>query len=346
MLFAFAVFAFGVFGSFGLHTLSTSANQSQYSFRAYGDSISAGFGLKDYDNYVNQGGITTGSYPQVFANKYIEENGGQIQGYGASGDTSQDLASDLLKYLDKTAIDYQDFYNTNYFTLCIGANNILGPAMNNIGGSADEEFEKILQDGVNQFEIDYKNTILLCLTQNKNSKVFVMTIYNPYKHASAESIKVNTGSTFSDAIIKSVISSIDDILDISIEYLEKINKIIRESANDQVVVVDIYKKFETFSKKQYLEYINADLSKIEITSTSDLDNAQQLFADYVDPHPTAAGHNVIANEHIAKMPKTETQTQPNLDKNKKLTESEITIILVSVACTIFAVAMVVGLIKM
>lgn len=289
----------------GVFALSAMAESNiAYSFRAYGDSIAEGYGLTN----------SSESYPEVFAQPYISNLGGNVENHGVSGDTSSNLVEDLQGYINKTASDYSDFLNTDFFTLCIGANNVLGPAMNNLSGSlSDEEYRAVLQAGVDQFESDYLNSILPCLTQNSDAKVYVMTIYNPYKHTTANDIQVNTGNTYFDSMVLTALQNVQTMLETTIEYLQDINDIIRASASDNVIVVDIYNLFETFTKDQYLQYINADLSKISITSMEDINNINALFSQYGDPHPTAQGHKTIAQAHIEKLSLLKLEMLTNLD---------------------------------
>jgi len=275
-------------------TSAESVQNEGYTFRGYGDSISAGYGLSDASN----------SYPQVFAQKYIDNFGGNFQPYGVSGDKSQDLVEDLQGYINKTASDYQDFYNTNYFVVCIGANNVLGPALENLS-ETEVNFRAILQESVDQFKSDYENTIIPCFTQNPQAKVIAMTVYNPYEYTKISDVVVNTGVDFFNNAIKTQLETFQKMLDISMKYLDDINTIIKNNASHNVEVVDINNLFKTFTKEQYTTYIDADFSKIQITSMDDINNIDSLIDEYADPHPTIEGHKIIANKHLSCCPITQ-----------------------------------------
>ncbi len=294
----------------------TYTNNDNFIVRAYGDSISAGYGLDGYNDYVNKTSlITKESYPNVFMQEYIQTFGGEIKSFAVTGDKTTNLVEDLTPYINKTAQDYQDFCKTNIFTLCIGANNILSVASSNLekllkGEMKISEYELILGQQVVLFESDYTNSILPALTQNTDAKVFVMTIYNPYKYVTFNDIKVDTQNAQNNFLVTTVLSALDqtfqEVLKTTITYLEKVNDIIRQSANDNIIVVDIYKLFETFTKEQYKDYINADLSKMTITKElyESIDwqnmNFSNLFKNLTacaDPHPTSQGQEVIANCH-------------------------------------------------
>ncbi len=292
------------------------SNYNNLKVRAYGDSISAGYGLDGYNDYVNKTSlITTESYPNVFMQEYLETFGGEIKSYAVSGDTSSQLVEDILPYINKTAQDYDDFMSTNIFTLCIGANNILSVASANLekllkGEMQISEYEPLLQQSVETFQSDYNNYILPAFTQKNDTKVIAMTIYNPYKYVTFNDINVDTQNAQNNLVVKSLLSALDqtfqEVLSTTIKYLEKVNDIIRQSASDNVIVVDIYKLFETFSKEEYKTYVNADLSKMTITKElfESIDwenmNFSNLFSTLMqcsDPHPTKMGQEVIANCH-------------------------------------------------
>ncbi len=294
----------------------TYISNDNFIVRAYGDSISAGYGLDGYNDYINKTTlITKESYPNVFMQDYIQTFGGEIKSFAVTGHQSNKLASKLSQYINKTAQDYEDFCKTNIFTLCIGANNILSVASANFekllkGEMKIEEYKLLLEQKVDLFESDYVNTILPALTQNIDAKVFAMTIYNPYKYITFNDIKVDTQNAQNNFLVKSVLSALDqtfqEVLSTTITYLEKINDIIRQNANNSVIVVDIYKLFETFTKEQYKDYINADLSKMTITKElyESIDwqnmNFSNLFKNLTacaDPHPTELGQQIIANCH-------------------------------------------------
>ncbi len=325
----FLIFLICLTGNFNLSSVFAQSQQNNYvfNFRAYGDSISAGYGLEDYINYVGSetvaktSDITQDCYAEIFAKQYINNYSGSVKGYGITGIKSTKLANILKKYLDKTADDFNDFLNTNYFTLCIGANNIFGPAQDNFknyieGKISDEEYRILLKQGVETFKNDYTNTIIPALTLNENAKVFCMTIYNPYKYTLLSQMTVDTGDAISDSLVKNSLKYLDKsfsgMLNTTMEYLQQINSIIRQSASKNVIVVDIYSVFEQFTSEEYARYINADVSKIVI---KDINNINfEDFVTYADPHPSKEGHKIIANEHIKQLPVVKLNVNTNLQE--------------------------------
>ena len=284
--------------------------------RAYGDSISAGYGLAGYDNYVNKtSAIVEDSYPNVFLKEYVNIFGGEIKSYAVTGYNSSQLAEDLKKYQNETATDLEDFLSTDIFTLCIGANNILKVASENLenylkGTISDDEYRILLNQACVQFELDYSNNIIPVLTKNSNATVIAMTIYNPYKYVTFNDIVVNTQNANNDLILKSILSGLDKsfkkMLQTTMEYLQKINNVIKQSKSKNIIVVDVNQNFEKLTQEKYKNYINADLSKMTITkevfdaidfTNFDFSSLIKKLILCVDPHPTMAGHHYIANLH-------------------------------------------------
>ena len=308
-------------------------NSNGIAVRAYGDSISAGYGLDGYNDYVNKTTlITKECYPNVFMQEYIDVFGGTIKSFAVTGDKSNKLVEDLVPYINKTAQDYEDFCNTDVFTLCIGANNILSIASANLekllkGEMQISEYELLLSQSVDAFNSDYTNYILPALSINKNAIVIAMTVYNPYKYVTFNDIKVDTQDAQNNFLVKSVLSALDQtfqqVLKTTIIYLEKINDIIRQNEKQNIVVVDVYNLFETFTKDQYKTYINADLSKMTITKElyQSIDWQNMHFSNLLknltlcaDPHPTQKGQEVIANFHKNNFPVFKLNLQTDLTK--------------------------------
>ena len=313
-------------------------------FRGFGDSISAGDTLPDNENYVVGENITQGCYTEVLSRSFISEFGGSAVNFAQSGDKtsggeSGGMVTKLAPYTNQTAEDYQDFYNTDVITVCIGANNVLSPAVSDLPtylmGTFGEEQEQTLrtklQAGLDDFENDYLNTILPTLTTktSANTKVYVMTIYNPYKYTHLYDAQVSETDMFKDMIRGmigteqapgSMETKFQQILAIAMEYLAQVNQIIRTNTTDKVHCVDIYNLFETFTKEQYLQYINADLSKLTL-SFSIISNPSTVMA-YADPHPTLLGQEVIANEFAKQVVVSSAQIDTSLSGNIS-TDSQI-----------------------
>lgn len=269
----------------------SAATESNLKIRAYGDSISYGETLAD----------TNDAYPAVFAKKYIDDFNAEFTPKGVSGDTTTDLLNHLEAYKDGTAADINDFNDTDIITLCIGANNILSPAINSLtgfllGSITENQFQASLDAGVDKFKEDYPKILEIF----NNKKVVVMTVYNPYKYLSLNDIVISPANENLSASIATYDTKLQKLLEMSMTSLQVINDEIRNSASSTVQVVDIWELFSTFTKNQYTEYINADMSKITITSPWDIINIlNNFYSTNTDPHPTKAGHKIIAQKHNA-----------------------------------------------
>lgn len=313
---------------FYVHNTPVYAQNNALYFRAYGDSISAGYGLEDYNNYAQKNNKTSDicldSYSQVFSSLYTQNLGGTALGFGVTGNKTKDLCDILQPYINKTAGDYSSFYNTDVFTLCIGANNILHTATQNFenyltGKITQNQYQTLLQVGLNDFKNDYLNTILPCFINNtkQESKIFVMTVYNPYKYTSLNDITVNTGDSLQDSTTKAAISFLDisfqSMLSTTIDYLQQINDIIRQNTSNKVICVDIYNLFDSFTEQQYSLYINSNASKIIVTKPDISSLNFSNFVTHCDPHPTKQGHYQIAMQHAKQFPVINLKTQTNLN---------------------------------
>ena len=269
------------------------ANDENLVVCAYGDSIAYGETLADL----------TKAYPALFAGNYVENTNTQFTNYGVSGDTS----TDLLGKLNVEGVDAE----ADIVTLCIGANNILGTSFSYLGSYLTDStnttktaYEQALDAGVANFRNDYP----AILEKLAGKKVVVMTVYNPYKYTSLMDIDISGIPSNYQGMVAGSISGYDakfqEMLGMSMTSLEEINNIIRQSANEDIVVVDIWTYFNGLTEEEYKDYINADLSKI-VSNTADLmplmqgnfSNLLTKVVDNADPHPTQLGHAYIAEQH-------------------------------------------------
>ena len=288
-LFVF-IFGLGILGNINPISFAfTSSVDDSFMIRAYGDSIASGDKLSSHEDYIN--GVTKiadGCYPQVFSESYIDHFGGEIISKAVSGDETWQLL-DILETDSQT----DEFKDTEIVTLCIGANNVLGVALSNIqnyllGSIDDTAYRALLQAGLDKFTEDWPTI----LEYFEGKKVVTMTVYNPYRYA-IENFPNN-------ALLSGFVTKFGTMLDISMEYLQEINDIIRASASEDVYVVDIWNLFEGFTNEEYSQYLNVDAASISF-SLDMLSNTALLvqeFKEKCDPHPTYAGHERIAQEHL------------------------------------------------
>lgn len=300
-LFLLSVFAFCCFAIPKQEIKVSASTNDNFIIQAYGDSISYGETLEN----------TSDAYPSVFAKYYIQKFNAEFYANGVSGYTSSNLLEQLQPYKDRTASDIDRFDDTDLVLVCIGANNVLGSATDNIssyitGSLTEQEFREILQANVDQFKLDYPEI----LSTFENKQIITMTIYNPYKYSTLKDIQIDSSVNSTTAsFLKSVINNYDakfqEMLDISMEYLNIINNEIRSYESEDIYVVDIWNLFSSFNKTQYQDYINSNPSSITLTNADvsellkgNLNNIMPKVQTSCDPHPTKAGHNIIAEKHL------------------------------------------------
>lgn len=281
--------------------------KSNINIVAFGDSISAGYGPQNsemysyYNNYViGRTKINEKCFSYVLANSLRKEEVTiDAISYAQSGDTTTDFINKLNDR--KTYPDLlTDTSRADIITLCIGANNVLAPTLDNlsdlmIGAMATDDLETLLIAGYNKFKDDYTNSIIPVLTRS-NAQIYVMTIYDPFKYASLLDINM-TGELQID--LTAFQEKFIEVKNLAIKYLNKINDYIKSQLFDNVFVVDINSYFDKISKADYGLYLNVDTSKItlEINNFLDLMTLETTLASniYFDPHPTIYGQEYIAS---------------------------------------------------
>ena len=167
---------------------------------SFGDSIAAGHAIngdweKNYgagSQYGQNGRTETvlvpGCYTELINRDLINNLDGAANttSFARSGDTVADLVTKLGHERVQKAIAKSD-----YATLCIGANDVLGPALDNLSDCIlNKEWAELdsLVDNNLAILADDSNpnsyTALLekLATINPNAKYAFMTIYNPYKY--------------------------------------------------------------------------------------------------------------------------------------------------------------------
>lgn len=265
-----------------------------------GDSISAGYAPQNTDLYEYYYDYLTGKtkvnqmcFTNVVANKLVDSaTKVEVKSYAESGDTTDDLVNKLNDTKTYPAL-LGEIKKANVITLCIGANNVLGPALNNLmdyiaGDITEEEIRAEMLSGYENFRDDYTNRIIPILTRGK-AKVIVMTIYDPYKYF--DMTEATAPVAFEETLAQ-INVSFQSLKSIAIEFLDKINAYIKSQRYDNVTVVDVNANFESLSKESYAKYLNVDASKIVISNLIDLMGLQSN--KYVDPHPTLEGQAYIA----------------------------------------------------
>jgi lysophospholipase L1-like esterase len=264
-----------------------------FTYYAFGDSIAYGYGLQD---------PATMCYGALFASQY---DGIKYTNYAVSGHKT----SDMLNVLD--TVDVSD---ADLITISIGANNLLGYALDAIYGVfntygseiftdyaaalmgngdtskvegfikaleaafTNDDFKAKAQAGLVQLNDELPKIFKKIQSQNDKCVIIIQTIYNPYKGIA---LGIPGGYSF-------------DFSAACEEYLKPYNNAIKSIAAEYGCrVLDVYTDFDS--------------------SKTDLINAGIIMTPSVsfsyDPHPNTAGH-----EEIAAMLHTEWESILNTDE--------------------------------
>ncbi len=306
-----------------------------------GDSIAAGCMLPGHnegdeailrEGVYNSGVFVEGGYSNSFKNYLMAEYGSKnvnATSFARSGDRTADLLNKLNNQSVATVIEKADIV-----TICIGANDILGPALDNLenfifGQMSLTEMEQKLDEGLatfagtNDIEGNFEKILNKLQDLNPNAKYIFTNVYNPYKF-----LAVPTALEFFIELYNSI-----STLDISVENVngiatatevyvagggnssgrqvvglnalleEKINKFNDKNDTDYILV-DVKSEFDKFTlqtETKYTDLVNCVFTKdAQIAIDFGVDIYTQI-QQYADPHPTTNGHQIIYNQFIGGM---------------------------------------------
>ena len=302
LIFSFVIAFCGAMFLRNSNDASAETKQS-LNYVSLGDSIAAGVGAS---GYTADGTFPEGSYAKNIKD-YLEEKVGSgnlnAVNHAQSGDRSEDLLDKL-----KDATIEEDVTNADIITVCIGANDILGPAIANIedyiyGTISQAEMEDILDKGIAAFDTNF-STLLDKLTElNSKANIIFTTIYNPYK------VFVLPGELASIAqYIGISVDNINAMGSITEVYLaggtntqgeevkgvnQRLKIKIESKNNEKLHLVDSKTVFDEYDGT-YSDLVHVDASKITFSNFTN-------FSAYADPHPTDAGHELIYNQFKARI---------------------------------------------
>ena len=168
---------------------------------SFGDSIAAGHAI-DEDWKTNYGTdsqyktegdpptvLVPGCYTDLFRTEMIETYGEKrvsVTSFARSGDAVPHLVAKLNYTEIREAIR-----NANLVTLCIGANDVLGPSLDHLEEYIEtgdfSPIEVLVEENLANLDTDTHPTSYISLFQklteiNPNAKYVFTTIYNPYKY--------------------------------------------------------------------------------------------------------------------------------------------------------------------
>lgn len=224
---------------------------------------------------------------------------------------SGDILSDMMTIVNNNRAKVQ---GADVITICMGANHILGPAVNAFSGSLTTILANIgslgakMKEGADLFASTFKTSLEEISSLNSTAKIYVMTDYNPYYFTTAKvnfmgEITISLGPVVAyhqeGSGYEDIPSNTRSMLNVQ-EGVTGINQTIRaavsELGNANIKLVDVQAEFQKkidageFTAATYNSYIDTATGSVAIT---DGFNFQQTF----DPHPTAAGQTLIRDIH-------------------------------------------------
>lgn len=241
---------------------ATESEVHSFSMVTLGDSIAAGYGLESPEEQ---------RYSALLAQQLTDETViWQDYNYAVSGDT----ADEMLKRLENgRAVRLP---SADVITISIGANHMLQPfaAFYGVWLSEDlkasagterafAEMETAIAEGLAEFEKQLPLIYEHITDRNPDAQIILLTVYNPFAHVEAE-------ITLSDE--KRSLNAYAE------EMIGKCNAIIRSFAqqHDAVSVADVHTAFGEHEKTPVIGQIS------------------EKNEAYMDPHPNAEGHAIIA----------------------------------------------------
>ena len=283
---------------FSEKTIEVSAKiNNEINYLALGDSIADGYALEGYLGY----NFIENAYTTRFKNKletdYLDINVSSLT-YAKEGDKTYNL-------LQKLDTFYSAVSNADIITICIGANDILGLALQNVsdfinGNLTVAEMEDILEGGINTFKINFPKVLNKIYKINPNAKVIFNNIYNPYKCfyltgawgllASLAGIDINNVNKISE-ITEVYLAGGTNSQGENVSGLNNLlASFINESNCDNFFLADVKAVFDKYitdnGSDAYSDIVNVNANNITLQNFNN-------FSAYADPHPTAKGHKLI-----------------------------------------------------
>lgn len=236
------------------------------SYVALGDSIAAYFGLEEGQGYA-----------ELLADKLVGEGGYasvSLENLAQSGDDTQDLLAKIEDNKDAIA-------NADIVTICIGGNNFLGTLITGMVAPLGLSQETLINQGYALFNMQIADDMFsLAATGLQTPEIQAALAHGIARfRADLPVIISNIRELSPDAtiLIMTVYNPLEPehpIYPLLNPVTNQINELIRTA--DDVTVVDIYAVFEEYNGKGVKD---------------------QLSLGSIDPHPSALGQRVIANEH-------------------------------------------------
>lgn len=292
-----------------------------------GDSIPDGVSLDKY-GAKDESGFVEGSYAYAYR-AYLQENYDTVNAvsYAVSGQTSTQLLANInsISGTELTAEQQsikEDIVGADIITICIGANDILGPASAKLLEflTSGTNITDDLNAGLVTFSTNLPQIVSKLEQLNPTAKLVFSNVYNPYK----EYMDKDANITITTPIIPVTITKerIQLMGAITEEYVDSnvtnanvtdiakgLNQIIAENINgkDNCALLDVKQAFDNYfgrelqaGEKKY-DVVQTEVMEVtSITVNSIVEEEIKLVVmPYMDPHPTVKGHGLIAQLLLA-----------------------------------------------
>ncbi len=226
---------------------------------------------------------------------------------------------------------YQTVKNANIITVCISANNILceAPALVSrflgfTSPSIDRQgIEKVLKkkilgdsaSGIKGLKAEFPELLNVFYKLNPKANIYFTSVYNPYKVVDADPTFLSTVQMFYQNFTQENLNTISEITEVAISGGKDslgndfvgINNIIYDSINsfnsthssnfkyvDSKLSYDA--QYSDSDRANYNRYVNIRADELTLSAMSG--DIFDVYSTYFDPHPSYAGHELIASTHI------------------------------------------------
>lgn len=330
IFFLLAIFAVASFGLIDNKTLVADEVSDTICYVSFGDSIAVGYNLPNYISGTSDasdeamGQFVEDSYTYNFKtmleNKFGTNNVVSTT-YAQSGDSSKEL----INKLNSTTVQ-NTLKSADIVTICIGANDILGPALNNISGYVLKdsvsgsvtvaEMENQLSDGLENFKgkdgaEGNLDKILNKLYAINPDAIYIFTnVYNPYK-VFALPTSLSSFISYTD-FSEQKINQMGEITEVYLaggtntqgQTIQGLNQILESKIEafgcDNFALVDSHASFDLHTLSTTPKYNELVYASLTQNSSINMNELMSGGADFImeksDPHPTELGHGLLYDE--------------------------------------------------
>ena len=271
-----------------------------------GDSIAQGYGLS---GSADSDGFVAGSYANSFKN-LLEDKVDNLnaKNYAIPGYT----AANLLSWLNSMDATKQTNVTTaDIITISIGANDVLGPAKSNLLSFIKDgtDIRPALDGGIETFKTNFPLLLAKLEELNPNAKLVFFNIFNPYKQYinHTQNLTINVSNFYNINVSSDQINTIgslteeyldaENLVDANGQASKSLNKILEDSIKDKpnCVLLDVKACYDAYyDLNNSYEIIKTNILS-QTTVYVSLQNMQAELSNYLDPHPTLSGHQLISS---------------------------------------------------